>query len=226
VGAYLSLFAPDVISWKFVESATDLLNCPESEINEAKKQLYKRYLIERLEEKEACYKIHPLIREFLKAKLAALENTDDLRRNFAAVFIKIAQQIPETITVEDIKSVQDAIPHLTEVAQNLIDAVSDEDLIWVFTGLGRFYNGQGLYAIAEPWYNQCVEVVKTRLGASACINIVLGRNSIASRRIGIASTCINIASTCINIVLGRIGIASACIGIASTCINIAGHYQI
>ncbi|MGI8500218.1 MAG: tetratricopeptide repeat protein, partial [Hassallia sp.] len=164
VGAYLSLFAPDVISWKWLESATDLLNCPESDINEAKKQLYKRYLIERLQEKEACYKIHPLIREFLKAKLAALENTDDFRRNFAAVFIKIAQQIPDTPTLEDIKSVQDAIPHLTEVAQNVIDAVSDEDLTWVFLGLGTFYDGQGLYAIAEPWYNQCVEVVKTRLG--------------------------------------------------------------
>jgi tetratricopeptide (TPR) repeat protein len=164
VGAYLSLFAPDVISWKFVESATDLLNCTESDINEAKKQLYKRYLIERLQEKQACYKIHPLIREFLKAKLAALENTDDLRRNFAAVFIKIAQEISQTSTLEKIKSVQDAIPHLTEVAQNLTDAVSDEDLIWVLFGLGTFYYGQGLYAIAEPWYNQCVEVVKTRLG--------------------------------------------------------------
>jgi tetratricopeptide (TPR) repeat protein len=164
VAAYLSLFAPDVISWKFVESATDLLNCPESDIKEAKKQLYKRYLIERLQEKQACYKIHPLIREFLKAKLAALENTDDFRRNFAAVFIKVAEEIPDRPTLDYIKSVQDAIPHLTEVAQNLTDAVSDEDLIWVFSGLGRFYEGQGLYAIAEPWYNQCVEVVKTRLG--------------------------------------------------------------
>ncbi|GAX44548.1 NB-ARC domain-containing protein [Tolypothrix sp. NIES-4075] len=164
VAAYLSLFAPDVISWKWVESATDLLNCTESDINEAKKQLYKRYLIERLQDKQACYKIHPLIREFLKAKLAALENTDDLRRNFAAVFIKIAQQIPDKPTVEDIKSVQDAIPHLTQVAQNLIDAVSDEDLISVFAGLGRFYNRQGLYAIAEPWRKQCVEVVRASLG--------------------------------------------------------------
>ncbi|MCV3212581.1 tetratricopeptide repeat protein [Plectonema radiosum NIES-515] len=164
VGAYLSLFAPDVISWKWVESATDLLNCTEREINEAKKQLYKRYLIERLQEKEACYKIHPLIREFLKTKLAALENTQDLRRHFAAVFIKIAQQIPHTPTVEDINSVQYAIPHLTEVAQNLIDAVSNEDLISVFLGLGTFYEGQGLYAIAEPWYKQCVEVFRASLG--------------------------------------------------------------
>ncbi|MGI2903942.1 tetratricopeptide repeat protein [Tolypothrix sp. VBCCA 56010] len=163
VGAYLSLFAPDVISWKWVESATDLLNCT-LDINEAKKQLYKRYLIERLPDKQACYKIHPLIREFLKAKLAALENTDDLRRNFAAVFIKIAEEIPDTPTLEDIKSVQDAIPHLTEVAQNLTDAVSDEDLISVFSGLGRFYEEQGLYAIAEPWYKQCVEVVRASLG--------------------------------------------------------------
>jgi hypothetical protein len=69
------------------------------------------------------------------------------------------------------------------VAQNVTDAVSDEDLIWVFTGLGRFYNGQGLYAIAEPWYNQCVEVVKTRLGeehpsvAASLNNLALLYNS-------------------------------------------------
>jgi tetratricopeptide (TPR) repeat protein len=60
--------------------------------------------------------------------------------------------------------VQDTIPHLQEVAQNLIDLVKDEDLIWVFTGLGRFYQGQGLYGLAQPWYEQCLSTVKARLG--------------------------------------------------------------
>ncbi|MBE9216352.1 tetratricopeptide repeat protein [Plectonema cf. radiosum LEGE 06105] len=34
----------------------------------------------------------------------------------------------------------------------------------VFTGLANFYEGQGLYALAEPWRQQCVSVAKSRLG--------------------------------------------------------------
>jgi hypothetical protein len=71
VAQYLSLFAPTVFLWEWVESETELFNCSKSEINAAKKQLYKRHLIERVEEREGGYKIHPLIREFLQAKLAA-----------------------------------------------------------------------------------------------------------------------------------------------------------
>ena len=56
------------------------------------------------------------------------------------------------------------IPHLTEVAENYLDAVSDENLIWAFEGLARFYEGQGLYALAQPWYQQSVSIVKSRLG--------------------------------------------------------------
>ena len=70
VGELLSLFAQDVISWKLVESAGELLNWVKEDVNEAKKQLYKRHLIQRVEEKEGCYKIHPLIRQFLQAKVA------------------------------------------------------------------------------------------------------------------------------------------------------------
>ena len=45
----------------------------------------------------------------------------------------------------NIKLVKDAIPHLTEVAEKHLDAVSDENLIWTFISLSRFYQGQGLY---------------------------------------------------------------------------------
>lgn len=86
------------------------------------------------------------------------------KKAFAAALVKIAQKIPESLTLEDIKSVQLAIPHLTEVAQNLIDAVEDENLTWVFTGLGKFYQGQGLYTLAAPWYEQGLSTVQTRLG--------------------------------------------------------------
>ena len=66
VGKLLSLFNPTVIPWKYVESVSESLNWRKKDVNNAKKQLYKRHLIERLGEGEASYKIHPLIREFLQ----------------------------------------------------------------------------------------------------------------------------------------------------------------
>jgi len=179
VGELLSLFALDVIPWKLVENIIQSRGWVEAEVNEAKKQLFKLHLIQRLADKESAYKIHPLIREFLKVKLAALEQADVLKRGFVEVMVAIAKTIPYSPTVELINSVKDAIPHLAEVAQNLIDAVSDENLPWVFYGLDRFYSGQGLYAIAEPWCKQCISVVQTRLGEEHP-DVATSYNSLAS----------------------------------------------
>ncbi|WP_375506456.1 NB-ARC domain-containing protein, partial [uncultured Nostoc sp.] len=164
VGELLSLFAPDIIPWQIVESVSQQLNWAKADVDEARKQLYQRHLIQSVAEGESCYKIHLLIREFLQGKLVRLNTADDLKKAFAAALVEIAQKIPESLTLEDIKSVQLAIPHLTEVAQNLIDVVEDKDLIWVFVGLGRFYQGQGLYTLAKPWRQQCLSTVQTRLG--------------------------------------------------------------
>ncbi|KAB8331293.1 tetratricopeptide repeat protein, partial [Scytonema tolypothrichoides VB-61278] len=186
VGELLSLFAPDIFVWEWVESATGRLNWDSTEVETALEQLYSRHLIQWVEDKSGdkddCYKIHPLIREFLKVKQAAEQTViaseakqsqppffrttcvSPMKRAFAETFIAIAKTISQSPTRHDIESVKDAIPHLAEVAQNLTDAVSDENLIWVFTGLGWFYQGQGLYALAKPWLKQCVSVVQSRLG--------------------------------------------------------------
>ncbi len=164
VAQYLSLFALTVFGWEWVASDTELFNCAKSDINTAKKQLYKRHLIGRVEERDGAYKIHPLIREFLQAKLAASEQADEFRQAFAATFVEFAKEIPDLPTCEFIESVKEAIPHLEEVAQNLTDALKDEDLILPFVGLGKFYEGQGLYALAEHWFQQCLELSKRLLG--------------------------------------------------------------
>jgi len=164
VAQYLSLFAPTVFLWECVEFGTELFNCSESQINAAKKQLYKRHLIERVEERDGGYKIHPLIREFLQAKLAASEQADEFRQAFAADAVEFAKKIPNSPTIEFIESVKDVIPHLKEVAQNLTDALRNENLVWLLVGLGRFYEGQGLYGLAEPWYEQCLELSQRLLG--------------------------------------------------------------
>jgi tetratricopeptide (TPR) repeat protein len=164
VGELLSLFAPAAFAWEWVESASVSLNWAKSEVNAAKKQLHKRHLIERVEEREVCYKIHPLIREFLRLKLDESEQADNVRKAFVPVFVEIAKTIPQFPTIDLIESLKLAIPHLEEVAVNLTNTLSDEDLIYPFVGLGSFYQGQGSYSLAAPWLQQCLSVVKTRLG--------------------------------------------------------------
>ncbi|WP_414529699.1 tetratricopeptide repeat protein, partial [Nodularia chucula] len=78
--------------------------------------------------------------------------------------VAVAQEIPHTPTLEEINAVSLAIPHIAEVANHLIQYVCDEDLYWVFFGLGNFYEGQGLYILAEPWRQQCLSTAQDRLG--------------------------------------------------------------
>ena len=72
----LSLFAQDIIPWELVESAAQRLNLSEADVKKASYQLYKHNLIQWLEDKGRYYKIHPLIREFLQAKLVLLASAD------------------------------------------------------------------------------------------------------------------------------------------------------
>ena len=154
VGELLSLFNPNAIAWKYVESVSDSLNWKKKDVRNAKKQIYGRNVIKSLEKEEVSYQIHPLIREFLQIKLQESVQVNEFKQAFITTFIKIASTIPDSPTIDFINSVKTAIPHLTEVVENLTDAVSDEKLYWAFTGLARFYEGQGLYALAEPWCQQ------------------------------------------------------------------------
>lgn len=164
IAGLLSLFAADIFVWKWVESMTKSLNWDESDVETAIELLYQRHFVQCLEEDLYGYKIHPLIREFLKDKLTADGESKEIKQAFTNTFMEIAQTIPHTPTLEFINSLKTAISHLTEVVENFIDTVSDKNLIWAFTGLAWFYEGQGLYALAAPWYKQCVSAVRLRLG--------------------------------------------------------------
>ena len=60
IAEYLSLFAPTLFLWEWIASDTELFNCSKSDINAAKKHLYKLHLIERVDERDGGYKIHPI----------------------------------------------------------------------------------------------------------------------------------------------------------------------
>jgi tetratricopeptide (TPR) repeat protein len=164
VAQFLSLFAPDVIPWNLIEAASEELNWEKADLNRAKKQLYKWQLIQAVEHGKDCYKINPLIREFLQAKLAVSQQADKLTQAFVRAMVLISQQIPDSPTPKDIESVKDAIPHLKEVAQTLTAEVRDEEILLLFDRLGNFYKSQGLYDLAKPWFVRCLFVAKARLG--------------------------------------------------------------
>jgi tetratricopeptide (TPR) repeat protein len=159
LGYLLSLFALAPISWSLVENAA--VGQDTEELEDARVELENLHLLQGGD----TYQLHQLIREFFATKQTALASADKQKDNFCQALLTVAQSIPDEPTQELVKSVKDAIPHLEEIAENLIDTVRDEDLYGMFSRLNRFYFGQGLYAQAEPWCEQGVSVVQTRLGA-------------------------------------------------------------
>ncbi|MGI8502175.1 MAG: tetratricopeptide repeat protein [Hassallia sp.] len=175
----LSLFAAAPIPWELVESCLPDVDAEELEESRDDK-LLNLHLLQR--KQKGIYQLHPLLREFFQGKLEAPpfeENSGDVKQAFVKVMIAVAKQIPDYSTLEQITAVSPAIPHIAEVANNLIQYVSDDDLISPFIGNAQFYKGQGLYNQAKPWYEQCLEVTKKHLGEQHQ-DVALSLNNLAS----------------------------------------------
>lgn len=131
LGIFLSLFSPVQILWDLViwvatggEEAENhqqrQLTWSENELNAAKKQLYERNLLQLVEERAGCYKIHALVRWFLQAQLAdAGEMKLVLETTFATAMIAFAQILPGSPTFEDIESIRDIVPHLEDLGKRI-----------------------------------------------------------------------------------------------------------
>jgi tetratricopeptide (TPR) repeat protein len=161
LACFLSLFALAPIPWESVEQCWSDEDVEELE-DARDDELVSRSLLERVDKES--YQLHQLIREFLNGKLEELTEVSELKQQFCQGMVKAAQQIPETPTKDDIVIATPMIPHLAEAATTHKAWFSDQDLILPFVGLGRFYQGQGLYTQALPWYKQCLLVAKERLG--------------------------------------------------------------
>ncbi|MEH1945181.1 MAG: tetratricopeptide repeat protein, partial [Nostoc sp.] len=161
LGCLLSLFAAAPIPWHLVEQC---LKDDDTEYLEEIRDdsLLNLHLLQR--KGEGTYQLHPLLREFFQYKFTDLDRAENFKLWFCKVMVEVAQYIPNSATLEQITAVSPAIPHIAEVANHLIQYVSDDDLVWPFFGNVTFYNGQGLYNQALPWCKQCLEVTKNRLG--------------------------------------------------------------
>jgi tetratricopeptide (TPR) repeat protein len=160
LGYLLSLFALAPIPWSLVESAATGQDI--KDLQKAKRILVQFNLMKRTQ--KDTYQLHQLIREFFSVKREQSALADDLKWGFCQAIVAVAKEIPQTPTLEQIAAVKPTIPHLAEAATDQKDWLRDEDLIIPFVALGSFYGGQGVYDLAEPWFEQCLFLTRTRLG--------------------------------------------------------------
>ena len=111
------------------------------------------------------YELHTLIRSYLRDKLEESEVMETAKKAYCVVMVNVAKTIEYILTLEDVDRIDPLVDHLKVAAEELNQWLEDEDLFWPFIGLGRFYEGQGLYNKASPYYEQCLKVTEKRLGA-------------------------------------------------------------
>ncbi|MEL6438976.1 MAG: tetratricopeptide repeat protein, partial [Cyanobacteria bacterium J06621_8] len=170
LGCYLSLFNSEPFYWVIVEGAWIESSDEEEREDEIEEldelrnlELIQRNLMKVVPDTQT-YQLHSLVAQYFRAKLEERAQAAELKQKFCGVMSQIASRIPQTPTLEDIRALTIAIPHLTSVATELTSYIDDEDLIWSFNSIGRFYNGQGLYNQALAWHEQCLKVCRERLG--------------------------------------------------------------
>ncbi|MFZ4730857.1 MAG: tetratricopeptide repeat protein, partial [Pseudanabaena sp.] len=194
VAMLLGLFAPADIAWGLVEEVAaklghkkdrspikallkkvfsyfqqNQMSFNKQELEKAKKDLNNLYLIKAVDEDRSRFAVHSLTRQFLQWKLAQEPDTNRLfRETFVMSLLDIAKQMPQSPTRDLIASVAPAIPHLDMLSRAMLDDIPNPEenynLFWAFTGIARFYDGQGLYALAEDPYQRCLDTVKKILG--------------------------------------------------------------
>jgi tetratricopeptide (TPR) repeat protein len=114
---------------------------------------------------EGSYQLHQIVQEYFRIKLGQrVDRGQAIKVIFWQVMVGIAQTIDDSMTIDRIEQVRESISHMEEGVRSWLDNITDEDLIWPFVGIGRFYEGQGNYSFAEPWKRNCLEVTQQRLG--------------------------------------------------------------
>jgi len=113
---------------------------------------------------DGWYEIHPLLRRYFRDKLEASPHAEPAKRRYCGIMAKKSAEMPQNPTVEIVEDFKPFLLHLQASVGEYPEYIADEDLFWSYRGLARYYNGQGLYAIAEPYYQACLTATRTRLG--------------------------------------------------------------
>jgi tetratricopeptide (TPR) repeat protein len=161
LGCLLSLFASAPTPWDLVEKC--LSDVDEEELEDRRDKLINFSLLQDVG--GSNYGLHPLIRQYFRNKLSEFDSSaEDMKHSICKVVAESAEAIPYSITIQQVNEIEIYIPHIVEVAENLHEYLSDDDLITPFVRLGWFYQGQGLYPQAQPWLEKAKEIAEQRFG--------------------------------------------------------------
>jgi tetratricopeptide (TPR) repeat protein len=168
VACLLSLFAPTTIPLDLAEWTLQGLMGEPYSLRSAYGQLKSLALVEPAQSPVAAVALHPLIRSFFREKLAlgsrASFSQAELERALAAALAGIARKIPQELSPEMAVALAPISAHLATVVQHYCHRLDDQNLIWPFIGLGRFYQAQRLFSLAEPWWQACLTTTQQRFG--------------------------------------------------------------
>jgi tetratricopeptide (TPR) repeat protein len=114
--------------------------------------------------RDGWYEIHPLLRRYFQDKLEASPHAEPAKRRYCGIMAKKSAEMPQNPTVEIVEEFKPFLLHLQASVGEYPQYIADEDLLWSYTGLAWYYNGQGLYAIAEPYCQACLTATRTHLG--------------------------------------------------------------
>jgi tetratricopeptide (TPR) repeat protein len=89
---------------------------------------------------------------------------EQLKRAFCQVMAAAANQISQYPTLSESEQLKLTIPHIQEATTTLETWLTDEDVIFLASGLARFYAGQAAHIEAIRWQDCCLALAKTRLG--------------------------------------------------------------
>ncbi len=142
IAYYLSLFEVDPIPYKLIKELCPIEN--EDDLEDIlEDSLINSSLIKDLGNQ--IYEIHTLIHQYLREKLEASNISTEVKKAYCQLMVSIAKEIPEQPVKTDIEGLTLIIPHLSVAAKELNQWIEDDDLIWPYVGISRFYEGQGFY---------------------------------------------------------------------------------
>ncbi len=114
--------------------------------------------------RDGWYEIHPLLRRYFRDKLEASPHAEPAKRRYCGIMAKKSAEMPYNPTIEIVEEFKPFLLHLQASVGEYPQYIADEDLVSSYTGLAWYYKGQGLYAIAEPYYQDCLTATRTHLG--------------------------------------------------------------
>jgi tetratricopeptide (TPR) repeat protein len=158
----LGMFAIAPIPWSLVENCQPGVEAEDLE-DTRDDGLMARSLLKRVG--DGSYQLHQIVQEYFRIKLGEMvDQGQAIKVSFWWMMLGISQDIDQKPTITQIEQIRESITHLEEGVRSWIDSVIDENLIWPFEWISRFYEGQGNYSFAEPWRRECLKAVRKRVG--------------------------------------------------------------